>query len=82
MIPDMDCQDLVEIVTAYFDHALTPEEREIFEHHLEECDGCLNYVAQLRLTVALTGTLTPDDIAPETMQTLLAAFRRATADPG
>jgi hypothetical protein len=33
------------------------------------------------LTVALTGTLTPDDIAPETMQTLLAAFRRATADP-
>jgi len=81
MIPPMDCQDLVEIVTAYFDDAMTPAEREIFEHHLEECDGCVNYVAQMRMTVELTGTLTPDDIAPDTMETLLAAFRSATTDP-
>lgn len=82
MIQPMDCQDLVEIVTAYFDDAMTPEERESFEHHLDECDGCVNYVAQMRMTVELTGTLTPDDIAPETMNTLLAAFRSATTDPG
>ena len=82
MIPPMDCQDLVEVVTAYFDGAMTPEEREIFEHHLEECDGCVNYIAQMRTTVELTGTLKPDDIAPETMQTLLAAFRSATTDSG
>ena len=82
MIPPMDCQDLVEVVTAYFDGAMTPEDREIFEHHLEECDGCVNYIAQMRTTVELTGTLKPDDIAPETMETLLAAFRSATTDSG
>lgn len=82
MIQPLDCQDLVEIVTAYFDDAMTPEEREIFENHLEECDGCVNYVAQMRMTVELTGTLRPDDIAPDTMQTLLAAFRSATTDSG
>ena len=81
MIPPMDCQDLVEIVTAYFDDAMTPEEREMFENHLAECDGCVNYVAQMRMTVELTGTLTPNDIAPDTMATLLAAFRSATTDP-
>jgi len=41
----------------------------------------VNYVAQMRMTVELTGTLTPDDIAPDTMETLLAAFRSATTDP-
>ena len=82
MIPPMDCQDLVEVVTAYFDGAMTPEEREIFEHHLEECDGCVNYIAQMRTTVELTGTLKPDDIAPETMETLLAAFRSSATGSG
>ena len=75
MIPPMDCQDLVELVTAYFDDAMSPEDREIFEHHLDECDGCVNHVAQMRMTVELTGALSPDDVEPDTMNTLLAAFR-------
>ncbi len=82
MTAPLDCQDLVELVTAYFDDAMSPAAREVFEHHLEECDDCVNYVAQMRMTVQLTGTLTADDITPETMHTLLAAFRSFSPGPG
>ena len=82
MIPPMDCQDLVELVTAYFDDAMTPGDRAMFELHLGECDGCVSYVAQLRVTMELAGTLSPGDIAPETMERLIAAFRTATEDFG
>ena len=81
MIPPVDCQDLVEMVTAYLDGAMTPDERAIFEHHLEGCDGCVNYVAQMRTTIELTGSLTRQDIAPETARAMLAAFRNATREP-
>ena len=37
---EMDCNELVELVTAYLDNALDEETRARFEAHLTECDGC------------------------------------------
>ena len=48
----MDCNELVELVTAYLDDALDPDTRARFESHLMDCDGCENYLQQFRDTVA------------------------------
>ena len=55
----MTCQQLVELVTAYLEGALPPEEREEFEAHRRECSGCAAHVSQVQLTVAALGQLPP-----------------------
>jgi anti-sigma factor RsiW len=71
----LSCQELVELVTSYFEGAMPGDERAEFERHLETCDGCRKYVEQMRRTVDLTGSLSPADLTPEAEQTLLEAFR-------
>ncbi|WP_342228696.1 zf-HC2 domain-containing protein [Mycobacterium avium subsp. hominissuis] len=47
----LDCNELVEIVTAYLDGSLDLETRARFDEHLLECDGCDNYLQQFRVTI-------------------------------
>jgi anti-sigma factor RsiW len=72
---ELSCQELVELITAYLDGALPQDERVRFERHLGECPGCRNYLGQMRLTIALVGTLPEESIAPDVRQNLLRAFR-------
>jgi anti-sigma factor RsiW len=71
----LSCQELVELVTDYFEDALAPEERERFEAHAAACGGCAAYLDQMRTTIELTGRLGPETISREAEETLLAAFR-------
>ena len=71
----LSCQELVELVTAYFEGALTPDERRRFDEHLDMCSGCRAYVAQMRTTIELVGTLRVEHVSPEAEDALLAAFR-------
>jgi anti-sigma factor RsiW len=71
----MSCKELVELVTDYFEGALTPAERRSFEAHLELCHGCVNYVDQMRMTVTTVGALHEDAIPPAARDALLDAFR-------
>lgn len=71
---DLSCQELVELVTDYFDGALPPSERARFEAHLDECTGCARYVEQMRTTVAVTGATPELEDRPE-IAGLLEAFR-------
>lgn len=71
----MSCQELVELVTEYFEGALGGELLRAFEAHISECDGCTAYLEQMRQTIALTGRLTADHIPPEAEGALLRAFR-------
>jgi hypothetical protein len=72
---DLTCAELVELVTDYFENALPPEKRERFEEHLRICEGCVNYLDQMRMTIALTGRLRVDDLSPEVTAGLIGAFR-------
>jgi hypothetical protein len=56
---ELSCQELVELVTAYLDDALAPSTRQRFEQHHTGCSGCRAYLAQMRATIRLLGTLTP-----------------------
>ena len=51
---ELACRQVVELVTAYLDDALDPVDRERFEEHLVFCDGCANYLEQMRATIRLT----------------------------
>jgi anti-sigma factor RsiW len=78
----MDCNELVELVTAYLDGALDPQERRRFEEHVAECDGCATYVEQFRTTIHTVGRLAPED-RPVRTDALLDLFRGWLADhPG
>jgi anti-sigma factor RsiW len=69
------CQEVVELVTHYLEHALAPEDAALFEQHLVVCDGCDWYVDQIRMTIAAVGRIREDDVPPETRDALVAAFR-------
>ena len=71
----LSCQELVELVTGYLEGALPEEERARFEKHVGPCDGCREYVEQMRTTIELTGRLEPQALSPEAEQALLGAFR-------
>jgi anti-sigma factor RsiW len=71
----ISCRELVELVTAYLEGALSTEDRMRFESHLSRCDGCSTYLEQMRRTIELMGTLRVDDVSREAEQALLHAFR-------
>ena len=71
----MNCNELVELVTDYLEHALTEADRARFEAHLGECRHCREYLDQLRVTVDAVGRLRVDDVPEPVLSGLLAAFR-------
>ena len=71
----MPCQELVELVTAYFDGSLSRRDRRRFQAHIRGCVNCTAYVEQMRLVIEATGRITEEDIAPEAREELLDAFR-------
>ena len=72
---EMSCQELVELVTEYLEGTLPVQDRQRFEAHLAGCQGCTNYLAQMRQTMRTTSRLSEDAIPPEAKQALLGLFR-------
>jgi anti-sigma factor RsiW len=72
---DLACVELVELVNDYLEGLLPAEDRVRFEAHVAICEGCDNYLDQMRTTVRLAGRLAVDDLAPDARAELLEAFR-------
>ena len=68
------CQEIVELVTDYLEHALDSESAAAFEEHINFCDGCEAYLAQIRATIATVGAIEDDD-EDATHERLLGVFR-------
>jgi anti-sigma factor RsiW len=73
----MDCDEFVELVTAYLDGALSPEDEQRVLEHLDLCDGCSTYLGQIRTTIAAVGELPRDEAETPGRDRLLDAFRRS-----
>jgi anti-sigma factor RsiW len=73
--PPLACQELVELVTAYFDDGLSRRDRRRFKRHISGCDNCAAYVEQMRLIIEASGRVTEDDLEPAARDALLEAFR-------
>jgi predicted anti-sigma-YlaC factor YlaD len=54
-LPELPCQDFVEVVTDYLEGALSEVDRRRFEAHLAICERCGAYIEQIRITIAATG---------------------------
>jgi anti-sigma factor RsiW len=76
MTDDMACRELIELLTDYLDDALDPTTRRAIDAHLARCDGCTRALEQLRETVRITGTLTPEHLASPEREALRAVFVR------
>lgn len=72
---DLTCQAFVEMVTAYLEGALSDAERARFEAHIGECDYCLSYSDQIRLTVRVLRRMGTRAMAPVARARLLDGFR-------
>jgi predicted anti-sigma-YlaC factor YlaD len=74
---EMDCVDVVELVTDYLEGALDEPTRQRVEQHVEhECLGCREYVEQMRRTRQQLGHLPAEPELPDDLRaSLLAAFR-------
>jgi anti-sigma factor RsiW len=72
---EMNCKELVELVTGYLENTLALDDRRRLEAHLKECPYCAEYVAQMRQTISSLGGLPEESVSPETERELLEAFR-------
>jgi anti-sigma factor RsiW len=73
---DIVCQQAVELVTDYLEGALSRRDRRRFEAHLRACPNCSAYLEQIRTTIALSGSIKPEDLTPEARNDLIDLYRR------
>lgn len=75
----IECRELVGYVTDYLEGTVSLDLRARIDHHLALCDGCTEFVHQMRQTAAAAraaGTLRLD---PVVRGSLLEAFRSERA---
>jgi anti-sigma factor RsiW len=72
---DPACEHVVELVTDYFENALSPDERERFERHIDACPPCGTYLEQMHRTIELFGRIPQESVSPDAMRVLVDAFR-------
>jgi anti-sigma factor RsiW len=74
-VSGLSCQELVELVTDYFEDALTPEERRHVEEHLAVCTMCTQHLNQVRVTIEAVGALREESQPPPSRDELIELFR-------
>ncbi len=72
---ELNCQEVVELVTDYLEQALLPEIQAQFEVHIATCPGCDTYLEQVQQTIMMLRKLAKQPMFPETKQELLEIFR-------
>jgi anti-sigma factor (TIGR02949 family) len=72
---DYTCQEVVALASEYLEGTMTADQMTAFELHLNFCDGCSNFVDQVRTTAATARRLSAEEIPEEMKAKLLAAFK-------
>jgi anti-sigma factor RsiW len=71
----ISCREVVELVTAYLDGALSDPDRARMETHLELCPPCTEYLEQIRATARVAAVATAElELRPDRVK-ILEAFR-------
>ena len=72
---ELKCKEVVELVNDYLEGSLSFDQRTDFELHLAFCEGCRQYLRQLRQLGRAAERLREEDVPEKTRDELLAAFR-------
>jgi hypothetical protein len=76
------CREFVELVTEHLEGTLSGELERAIAAHLELCDPCVEYLEQMRGTVALLGALPTETLPPVVRNELLDVYGRLHGTPG
>ncbi len=71
----LDCNEIVELVTDYLEGAMDARTAAAFEEHLQICEGCRQYVEQIRRTIITTGAVIDPPLSEQAQAALVDAFR-------
>ncbi|MFZ1062445.1 MAG: zf-HC2 domain-containing protein [Acidimicrobiales bacterium] len=77
---NISCHEAVALVSDYLEGALSRRDVRRLERHLSECEACTAYLDQMRVTIALTGTVSPDDLTDEALARLVDVFEKYQRD--
>jgi predicted anti-sigma-YlaC factor YlaD len=73
------CQQAVDLVNDYLEGVLPRTQRGRFEAHPRKCPDCSEYLTQMRATITLAGSITPDSLTPLIRNELIDQYRRYRA---
>jgi anti-sigma factor RsiW len=71
----LTCRELVELVTEYFEGALSPRDRSRFEEHIMSCPPCRAYLEQMQRTIQFLGSIPEETVSTDAEEALISAFR-------
>ena len=77
----MNCDEFVELVTAYLEGTLDEATERRFTGHLAECDGCDRYLDQIRDTVGTLAMLPDRSLPGAGPRPAAGRFPRLSAGP-
>ena len=69
-------RDAVELMSDYLEGSLSRRDRRRLEKHLAGCEHCSAYLEQMRVTIAASGVVAPEDLEPEALDDLVEIFRK------
>jgi predicted anti-sigma-YlaC factor YlaD len=72
---NLNCQDVMSLVTEYLEAALLPVTQAKMEEHLSDCPDCQTFLREIQQTIALLRKLAEEPMFPETRQQLLQVFQ-------
>ncbi len=75
MTRDPTCREIVELVTEYLEGTMSRRDRAAFERHLAGCEGCSDYLDQMRAVIRLSARPVEESLSPELQLELVEAFR-------
>jgi anti-sigma factor RsiW len=73
------CREVVELVTDYLEGTLPAGVRRAMDDHLAGCDGCTNYLDQIRATISAVGRLRLEALPSATQRSLVVEFMELVA---
>ena len=76
----IECQKVVELVTAYVEGTLDAKDRKRLDAHFAACEHCNEYLAEIRETIAISGSIEFEQLSDEALADLTDVFRAWAAD--
>jgi predicted anti-sigma-YlaC factor YlaD len=73
---DITCHQAVALVSDYLEGALGRRDKRRLERHLAGCEACSAYLDQMRVTIAMTGSVRPDDVSAEALSKFVEIFEQ------
>jgi anti-sigma factor RsiW len=81
-VEHVTCEQFVELLTDYLEHAVDPQLRADIERHIVICRGCANYAEQMRSTIELLAEVAAGESGNGQSDELVALFRRWRDEQG